>query len=348
MLVGETRGTVGRLTALPADGGAGADISPADTLWTAAALDASRTHVGFTSQAPDRAPEAFVADVREADVTPTREGTRGAPRGAWPPVQVSHVQELPNVALGRTEVVSWKAPDGKTIEGLLTYPVGYAAGARVPLLVDRPRRADGRVRALLHRRAVALSGGRVRRPRLRGAALQRRAAAAATAASSATPTTATGAAATIRTSCPAWTPSSRKGIADPERLGVMGWSYGGYMTSWVITQTKRFKAASVGAGVTNLMCFTGTADIPSFLPDYFGGEFWDVLRRLAHALRDVQRQGRDDADPHPARRGGPAVPISQGYELYNALKRQGVHDEDGRLPAPAARHPGAEAACWTP
>ena len=52
------------------------------------------------------------------------------------------------------------------------------------------------------------------------------------------------------------------GVADPDRLGVMGWSYGGFMTSWTITQTKRFKAASVGAGVTNLMSFTGTADIP--------------------------------------------------------------------------------------
>ena len=67
-----------------------------------------------------------------------------------------------------------------------------------------------------------------------------------------------------------------KGVADPERLGVMGWSYGGYMTSWTITQTSRFKAASVGAGVTNLMSFQGTADIPGFLPDYFGGEFWDA------------------------------------------------------------------------
>src|SRR4029453_9960932 len=37
------------------------------------------------------------------------------------------------------------------------------------------------------------------------------------------------------------------GVADPARLGVMGWSYGGFMTSWVITQTKRFKAASAGA-----------------------------------------------------------------------------------------------------
>ena len=37
------------------------------------------------------------------------------------------------------------------------------------------------------------------------------------------------------------------GVADPDRLGVMGWSYGGFMTSWIVTQTQRFKAASAGA-----------------------------------------------------------------------------------------------------
>ena len=57
------------------------------------------------------------------------------------------------------------------------------------------------------------------------------------------------------------------GIADPDRLGVMGWSYGGFMTSWIITQTERFKAASIGAPVTDLVSFTGTADIPAFLPE---------------------------------------------------------------------------------
>jgi dipeptidyl aminopeptidase/acylaminoacyl peptidase len=117
-----------------------------------------------------------------------------------------------------------------------------------------------------------------------------------------------------------------KGLADPERLGVMGWSYGGYMTSWVITQTQRFKAASVGAGVTNLMSFTGTADIPAFIPDYFGGEFWEeggIDRWRGHsAMFHVGKVKTPTLIQH-----GEAdlrVPVSQGYELYNALKRQGV------------------------
>jgi dipeptidyl aminopeptidase/acylaminoacyl peptidase len=118
----------------------------------------------------------------------------------------------------------------------------------------------------------------------------------------------------------------QRGVADPERLGVMGWSYGGFMTSWIVTQTKRFKAASVGAGVTNLMSFTGTADIPSFLPDYFGGEFWEKggleLWRAHSAMFHVKGVATPTLIQH-----GEAdlrVPISQGYEFYNSLKRQGV------------------------
>jgi dipeptidyl aminopeptidase/acylaminoacyl peptidase len=114
------------------------------------------------------------------------------------------------------------------------------------------------------------------------------------------------------------------GVADPDRLGIMGWSYGGYMTSWVITQTKRFKAASVGAGVTNLMSFTGTADIPGFVPDYFGGEYWDVFDRWRS--RSAMFNVKGVTTPTLIQHGEEdrRVPISQGYELYNALVRQGV------------------------
>src|SRR4029079_12468640 len=115
-----------------------------------------------------------------------------------------------------------------------------------------------------------------------------------------------------------------QGIADPERLGVMGWSYGGYMTSWIITQTKRFKAASVGAGVTNLMSFTGTADINDFIPDYMGGEYWDEFD--AWKAHSAMFQVKAVSTPTLIQHGDKdlRVPISQGFELYNALKRQGI------------------------
>ena len=114
-----------------------------------------------------------------------------------------------------------------------------------------------------------------------------------------------------------------EGVADPDRLGVMGWSYGGFMTSWTITQTKRFRAASVGAGVTNLMSFTGTADIPGFLPDYFGGEYWDKFD--AYRSHSAMFQVKGVTTPTLIQHGerDERVPLSQGQELYNALKRQG-------------------------
>src|SRR5262249_31830631 len=118
LLVAEVHRTVGSLAALPRDGGVPVDLSPPDLMVTGPLLDRTGTRVGFVSQAPERAPEAFVASL-----------------DGFSPVQVSHAQELPAADLGKTEVVGWKSADGKPIEGLLTYPAGYAAGRRVPLLV---------------------------------------------------------------------------------------------------------------------------------------------------------------------------------------------------------------------
>ena len=114
------------------------------------------------------------------------------------------------------------------------------------------------------------------------------------------------------------------GVADPARLGVMGWSYGGFMTTWVVTQTNRFKAASAGAPVTNLMSFNGTSDIPAFIPDYFGGQFWEAmdLYQKHSPMFNVKAVTTPTMIQH-----GEAdirVPISQGYEFYNALKVKGV------------------------
>ena len=114
------------------------------------------------------------------------------------------------------------------------------------------------------------------------------------------------------------------GIADEARLGVCGWSYGGFMTSWIITQTQRFVAASIGAPVTNPMSFTGTADIPGFIEDFFGADHWDDLDFYrAHSpifhVANVETPAliqHGDADAR--------VPIEQGLQFYSALHRRGV------------------------
>jgi len=306
VLISETHRTVNRFSSLPLDGSSPTDISPPDMMVGAVSLNATASHVGFVSQAPERPPEAYVT-----------------PIDRFRPTQVSWVQDLPGAPLGRTEVVRWRSSDDMEIEGLLTYPVGYREGVAVPLLVIVHGGPTGVfVQGFIAERGAypiatfAAHGYAVLRCNVRGSSgygREFRYANYSDWGGGDYDDIMTGVDEVIA-----------RGIADPQRLGVMGWSYGGFMTSWIITQTNRFKAASVGAGVTNLMSFTGTADIQGFIPDYFGGDFWDEFDnwRTHSAMFNVKgvttptlvQHGEHDA----------RVPISQGYELYNALKRQGV------------------------
>lgn len=300
----ELQGTVLKLMSLPLDGPPAVVGDWGGMSFGGAQLNSLRTHVGFAGETLRTPSEAFVS--RLASFEP-RTVSRANAEFAGP---------LP----ARTEVVRWKSTDGFEIEGLLTLPA--QAGSRWPLLVivhGGPMGAfaqsfDG-APGTYPVAAFAARGYALLRANVRGSS---------------------GYGAKFRyANYGDWGGGDFRdlmagvdrliadGLADPERLGVMGWSYGGYMTAWSITQTKRFRAASVGAGVTNLVSFTGTADIPGFLPDYFGTEFWDRLEPYrAHSpmfhVRGVktptliQHGERDDR-----------VPLSQGQELYNALKRQG-------------------------
>jgi dipeptidyl aminopeptidase/acylaminoacyl peptidase len=111
-----------------------------------------------------------------------------------------------------------------------------------------------------------------------------------------------------------------QGITDADRMGVGGWSFGGFMTSWVVTHTNRFKVGMVGAGVTDLSTMATTTDIsPSYQNGYFG-PFADS-RKLYDAHSPVRYIDQchtpvlvlhGEADPR--------VPVSQGEEFYNGLR----------------------------
>jgi dipeptidyl aminopeptidase/acylaminoacyl peptidase len=118
-----------------------------------------------------------------------------------------------------------------------------------------------------------------------------------------------------------------KGVADPERLGVMGWSYGGFMTGWAITHSRRFKAASAGAGVYNLTSFYGTTDIPRFMERYFGGTPWAAAG--VYAKHSSILKAPEVKTPTLIQHGDAdlRVPLSQSQELYRALKKAGVTTE---------------------
>ena len=114
---------------------------------------------------------------------------------------------------------------------------------------------------------------------------------------------------------------------DPDRVGITGWSYGGYMTMWALTQTNRFKAAVAGAGLSNWQSYYGTNNIDTWMVPYFGSSVYDdpkVYERSSPMtfIKNVHTPtlivgGDRDAE----------VPITQSYEYWNALRRLNVKTE---------------------
>lgn len=283
------------------------EIKTTTAVYGGMSLNRSGSTFGFVRQTSDTPADVFVASATD-----------------FAPVQISRVNgDMKLPAVGRTEVITWKSKDGKPIEGLLTYPVGYQAGQRVPLILN----IHGGPAGVFQQ---SFLGGRGAYPLAtfssRGYAILRP-----------NPRGSSGYGTDFRrANIKDWGMGDYQdlmtgvdfviqlGVADPDRLGVMGWSYGGFMTSWVVTQTKRFKAASAGAPVTNLMSFNGTADIPGFVPDYFGGQSWDIID--VYQKHSPMFNVKGVSTPTMVQHGEAdvRVPISQGYEFYNALKAQGV------------------------
>ena len=147
--------------------------------------------------------------------------------------------------------VKWRSFDGMEIWGLLLTPPRCDAGTEAAAARLLPRRPERRrhlrplsaVHARRSGRSIRIRPKRWRAPASRCSS-RCRAAAPDTARRASARSSTRGAKPTTRTSWPASTTSIAQGIADPDRLGVMGASYGGYMTNWIVTQTGRFKAAS--------------------------------------------------------------------------------------------------------
>jgi dipeptidyl aminopeptidase/acylaminoacyl peptidase len=121
-----------------------------------------------------------------------------------------------------------------------------------------------------------------------------------------------------------------RGIADPDRLGTLGWSAGGHMTNWLITQTDRFKAASSGAGASNWISMYAQSDVRIYRTPWFLGDPW-------HADSPLQtyREHSPIFYIHKAKtptlilygENDKRVPLPQGFELYRGLKANNVPTE---------------------
>ena len=229
-------------------------------------------------------------------------------------------------ALPRQEKVTWKSPDGTTIEGLLFYPVEYQPGTRYPLVVQLhggPMESDkfGAGSGLTQHYFPVLAGKgyAVFRPNYRGSAGYGNA--------------------FYRDVVGHFFQNMQhdvlsgvdhlvqRGVADADRVVVMGWSAGGHLTNKLITMTDRFKAASSGASVADWMSFYGQTDVRSFRVTWFGGAPWEKTTPFSafwdHSpLKDASNiktptlffVGENDS----------RVPMAQSIEMFRALKSHGV------------------------
>jgi dipeptidyl aminopeptidase/acylaminoacyl peptidase len=111
---------------------------------------------------------------------------------------------------------------------------------------------------------------------------------------------------------------------DPKRLGICGWSYGGYMTMWAVTQTNRYSAAVAGAGIVSWQSYYGQNRIDQWLLPFFGASVYDDPDVYARSspITFIKRAKTPTLVLHGDRDS--EVPTPQGYEFWHALKTLGV------------------------
>ena len=266
------------------------------------------THLGFVLQNTDKFPEAYISRIDN-----------------FAPVKITGINaDNSNKPLAKTEIIKWKGADGLEIEGLLTYPINYKTGQKVPFILN----IHGGPAGVFQQSCIAGNSGAypiaafaemgyaVLRPNPRGSS---------------------GYGTEFRTANRAdWGGKDfidlmagvdqviKMGVADESKMGVMGWSYGGFMSSWVVGHTDRFKAASIGAPVVDLSHQNLTDDIEGFLPSYFKTDPWNdwSLYDKHSPLRFVQNVKTPVLLQHCE--GDQRVPISNAIMFYNALRRRSV------------------------
>lgn len=235
--------------------------------------------------------------------------------------------QLRELALARVSVVSWRSFDGMEIWGLLLMPPG-SYGRRVPLLVYVHGGPGGGVThglfpQFMHvvgqvdpypTEALASAGYAILLPMPRGGAGYGEAG--------------------QRMIVDRWGEDDfrdiiagvdamiARRIADPDRLGIMGASYGGYMTLWALTQTGRFKAAAAGASITDLEDVRLLPDGGELMTHYFREPWENRASYAAHSpLTFIDKVTTPLLIQHGER--DPRVPVAGAWKTYRALKALG-------------------------
>jgi len=244
-------------------------------------------------------------------------------RSSW--VQLVDVNpQVSNMLLGEQLEVNWTSTDGKTVGGVLIYPVGYEEGERYPLIVaihGGPAGADQLdFNGGYNSQVYAGAGYVVLRPNYRGSVNY----------GNAHRTDIVGDYFTlgyddIMTGVDYLI---EEGIVDGDRMGALGWSAGGHWSNWILTHTDRFKAISSGAGTMNWISMYAQSDVQRNRQFYIGDDFlyenfdtyWDQspLKYIADASTPTMIHVVE---------GDPRVPSPQSVELHMALKKLNVPTE---------------------
>jgi len=221
------------------------------------------------------------------------------------------------IKVAKVEVIQWKNSENQSIEGVLTWPVDYEPGKKYPLILNPHGGPSGAVSDSYSptNQFFAGNGFMVLQPNFRGSSNYGQE--------------------FLNANRGQWGIRDyndcmtgvdfciEKGWADPERLVCYGWSYGGYMSFWIVTQTDRFKAVSPGAGLSNLYSMYSTTDIPHYLSWFFGTpwDFEEVYEQLS-AIRHVKKVKSPVLILHGA--NDTRVPPEQSVEFYQALRDLGM------------------------
>ena len=273
------------------------------------AVTPSGAHTAFVASGPREFPDVYSASVATTLVA-TKLSDVGAQVAAWP----SHTRE----------VVRWKSQDGAEIEGVLHKPADFQAGRKYPLLVVIHGGPTGVSRPQPYGSASfypidgwLAKGALVLEPNYRGSAGYGEAFRALN----------------VRNLGigDAWDVLSgidalvAQGLVDKDRVGSMGWSQGGYISAFLTTRhADRFKALSVGAGISNWVTYYVNTDIHPFTRQYLKATPWDDPKiyadtspmtyiKSAKAPTLIQHGDKD-----------PRVPIPNAFELYQGLQDQKV------------------------
>ncbi|HEY7181269.1 MAG TPA: S9 family peptidase [Blastocatellia bacterium] len=230
--------------------------------------------------------------------------------------------QVESMTLGQVESVKWASNDGTEIEGLLVYPVGYQTGARYPLLTYIHGGPEGAYTKGFNAswsafpQVYAGAGYAVFMPNFRGSSNY--------GAKFAQSNAKLVGKVDYEDILSGIDNLIKLGVADGNRLAVAGWSYGGYMSGWIIGHTDRFKCAAYGAGLSNAVSYWGTADIVQQRERLHGGTPWEARKMFDEQSPLSYLTGVKTPTLIFHGEKDERVPLGQSLETYRTLKRLGV------------------------